>query len=373
MTVNQVTEAIVDFKYVNGTSSKVKIKGPFRTEVVSPNVDIDRASYEELASRAEQYASEIAEQATKLKKYRVNPTRFWTESIKSALEREGQKFSELATKLNNVKEVEERVSPMRDSDGVVDDAKAKIRKVEEAEVDDVLNQAVTNAEEAVASATEAKNRTDTDDAATPAAKEAAASTLAEAKAREAAATAAVVAAKAEKVDGVGTVEELERLKSVVARAEAAAEARPEAEAGVEQAKKEVIQPAKAAKEAAEAVQAMFKRGDIIYNKVNERIDFANKVKSRMEEETNSSTPPPGGGGGGTSGGGALTSRGYVAKKIKPYSSNNITNKLNIIKPKAKKSRVAKLKLDKLNRKVQEYSKKIRNLKKISRRVTYKKQ
>lgn len=343
MTVNQVTEAIVDFKYVNGTSSKVKIKGPFRTEVVSPNVDIYRASYEELASRAEQYASEIAEQATKLKKYRVNPTRFWTDSIKSALEREGQKFSELATKLNNVKEA---IDSDSDSDAGGAAASSPTPPPSSAAVVGGAPGSPTGSEVVAAHR--------------PAAHRAQAGHTVQVEHMEP--VAEVVAAPSSAAASVA--------ETGSPTGSEAAEARKEAIAAV----------AKAAGEAevqAKEVQKLLKPGDVIYNKVNERIDFATKVKSRMEQEMTSSTRTTGGEdsltAGGTSGGGALTSRGYVAKKIKPYSSNNITNKLNIIKPKAKKSRVAKLKLDKLNRKVQEYSKKIRNLKKISRRVTYKKQ
>lgn len=354
MGVKEAEQAIVDIKYRDGTSSTVKINGPFRTEVVSPNVDIDKASYEELANKAGRYASEINEQAGKFTRGRLNPA--GTDPKKTALMNEENRFSELATKLTNVKEA-------IDSDEVVKDANAKIRQVEEAVVDDELNAAVRSAQEEV-------DRLKTEgegegDALAPAAQAAAVQAAAVQAAAEALERAeqTLAAAKAAAVEGVGTVEELNRLKRVVAEREAEATGR--AGAAAVRAKNDAIPTADEALEAARAVKKLFNKnqGDPIYNNVNERIDFALKVKNRMEKETGTTRP---------SEGGALTSRVYVAKKRKPYTSNNVTNKLKIIKPKAKKSRVANLKLNKLNRKLQEYSKKIRNLKKISRRVTHKK-
>tara|TARA_Y100000389_G_scaffold84560_1_gene81246 strand:- start:1237 stop:2370 length:1134 start_codon:yes stop_codon:yes gene_type:complete len=374
MLVNKVTEAIVDFKYDNGTSSTVKIKGPFSTEVVSPNVDIDRASYEELAVKAERYAREIIEQANKFTRTRMPVS----DPKKTKLLAERGKFNELATKLRNVKKAidsdgdvndakKEAITPARDAMTAGEDVKKLFKS------GDVIYNKVN---ERIDFANKVKERMETDQeeaAAAPAAEAPAAVEPAqEAPAaevlgvqEEAAAIAAEEPAQEEVATATTAVEPAQEEAAEAPAAEEpdqeAAAANVDSEIAPEPAQEAALAaPAPAAEETAPAAQKA----------EEQRVGATRAAKAASSAAAADPAEVAVTLVGDNKDGGALTSRGYVAKKRKPHSSNNVTNKLNIKKRKAKKSRVAKLKLDKLNRKVQEYSKKIRNLKKISKRVTH---
>ena len=373
MLVNKVTEAIVDFKYDNGTSSTVKIKGPFSTEVVSPNVDIDRASYEELAVKAERYAREIIEQANKFTRTRMPVS----DPKKTKLLAERGKFNELATKLRNVKKAidsdgdvndakKEAITPARDAMTAGEDVKKLFKS------GDVIYNKVN---ERIDFANKVKERMETDQeeaAAAPAAEEPGVQEEAAAPAAEEPAQEEAAVAPAAEEPGVQeeaaapAAEEPAQEEAATATAadepdQEAAAANVDSEIAPEPAQEAALAaPAPAAEETAPAAQKA----------EEQRVGATRAAKAASSAAAADPAEVAVTLVGDNKDGGALTSRGYVAKKRKPHSSNNVTNKLNIKKRKAKKSRVAKLKLDKLNRKVQEYSKKIRNLKKISKRVTH---